>query len=95
MIMFSFDMLNTKMVLYEQNVTLRLSLIDSNNAKQNYQKFIGVHSFCNDYTIMLTMQESFSKIISLDLSNELQKEALEQNLSCCNASQHCRTRQRV
>ena len=71
--MFSFDMLNIKMVLYEQNVTLRLNLIDSNNAKQNYQKFIGVHSVCNDYTIILTMQESFSKIINLDLSNELPK----------------------
>ena len=35
--MFSFDMLNFKMILYEQNVTLRLSLIDSNNAKENYQ----------------------------------------------------------
>ena len=76
MIMFSFDMLNIKMVLYEQNVTLRLSLIDSNNAKQNYQKFIRVHSFCNDYTIILTMQESFSKIISLDLSNELPNRSL-------------------
>ena len=28
---------NIKMILYEQNVTLRLSLIDRNNAKQNYQ----------------------------------------------------------
>ena len=27
-------MLNIKMILYEQNVTLRLSLIDRNNAKQ-------------------------------------------------------------
>ena len=34
MIMFSFDMLNINMILYEQNVTLRLSLIDRNNAKQ-------------------------------------------------------------
>ena len=32
--MFSFDMLNIKMILYEQNVTLRLRLIDRNNAKQ-------------------------------------------------------------
>ena len=37
MIMFSLDMLNIKMILYEQNVTLTLSLIDRNNAKQNYQ----------------------------------------------------------
>ena len=29
MMMFSFDMLNIKMISYEQNVTLRLSLIDS------------------------------------------------------------------
>ena len=28
---------NIKMILYEPNVTLRLSLIDRNNAKQNYQ----------------------------------------------------------
>ena len=35
--MFSFDMLNIKMILYEQNVTPKLSLIDRNNAKQNYQ----------------------------------------------------------
>ena len=52
--MFSFDMLNIKMILYEQNVTPRLSLIDRNNAKQNYQySFIGVHSFCNGYNIIL------------------------------------------
>ena len=61
MIMFSFDMLNIKMILYEQNVTLKLSLIDRNNAKQNYQYFIGVHSFFNGYNIIFTMQESFSK----------------------------------
>ena len=36
-IMFSFDMLHIKMILYEQNVTPRLSLIDRNNAEQNYQ----------------------------------------------------------
>ena len=52
-------MLNIKMILYEQNVTLRLSIIDRNNAKQNYQSFIGVHSFCNSYNIILTMQEFF------------------------------------
>ena len=46
------------MISYEQNVTLRLSLIDRNNAKQNYQYFIGVHSFRNGYYIILTMQES-------------------------------------
>ena len=34
MLMFSFGMLNIKMILYEQNVTLRLSLIDRNNAKK-------------------------------------------------------------
>ena len=37
MFMCSFGMLNIKMILYEQNVTLRLSLIDRNNAKQNYK----------------------------------------------------------
>ena len=52
-------MLNIKMILYEQNVMLRLSLIDRNNAKQNYQSFIGVHSFCNGYNMILTVQESF------------------------------------
>ena len=57
--MFSFGMLNIKMILYEQNVTLRLSLIDRNNAKQNYQCLIGVHSFCNGYNIIFTMQEFF------------------------------------
>ena len=37
LIMFSFGMLNINMILYEQNDTLRLSLIDRNNAKRNYQ----------------------------------------------------------
>ena len=33
MIVFSFDMLNIKMILNEQNVMCRLSLIDRNNVK--------------------------------------------------------------
>ena len=37
MSMFSFDMLNIKMILYEQNFKLKLSLNDINNAKQKYQ----------------------------------------------------------
>ena len=37
LIMFSFGMLNIKIILYKQNDTLRLSLIERNNAKRNYQ----------------------------------------------------------
>ena len=47
------------MLLYEQNVWLRLSLIDGNNAKQNYQNDFGVHLFCTSYNIILSMQVIF------------------------------------
>ena len=54
-------MLNIVMILYEKKSMFRLSSIYKNNAKQNVQLFIWVHSFCKSYNVIYTTQESYSK----------------------------------